>query len=123
MPTVMKLKILTFEFPLYTYGFKTLNRVVTYKCVILGLGSSSSPIIHPFILQYNPSFKVSYSTLYNIFFEFGLHLPSCYVQQEHIWTKLAPDSPHLGVYILNCRQSDKMQQLFWGALMVDFENM
>ena len=62
------------------------------------------------ILRNNPSFSVPKITLYDIFFEFGLQIPSCYAQ-GHLWTKLAPDSPLLRVSILNWGQLDKMQQL------------
>ena len=39
-------------------------------------------------------------TLYDIFFEFGLQIPTSYVQGTHL-EKLAPDSPLLGVYSLS----------------------
>ena len=67
------------------------------------------------------------NTLYDIFFEFGLQIPSCYVQDQ-LWTKLAPDITFLSMNILNRGQLDKMQQLlspqkiesFTAACMNDF---
>ena len=109
----MKLKVSTFGIWLFDYGIKILQnqkKVVTYKSVVFGIGDSSSPINPSFILQNNPSFWVSKITLYHIFFEFGLYIPSCYTQ-DHLWTKLAPDSPFLRGQILNWGQLDKMQQL------------
>ena len=77
------------------------------------LGDSSPPpsillscAKHPLLV----SVKV---TFHGIFFGFGLHSPSCYVQ-DHLRSKLAPDSSLLRVYICNWGQLDKMQQLLSG---------
>ena len=65
------------------------NRIFTYKSVIFGPGGSYSPIDPTTILQNDPSFHVSKSTLYDIFNVFDLQIPSYYVQVI-LWTKLAP---------------------------------
>ena len=73
------------------------------------MGGTSSPMNPSFILQNNPFYQVSKITLYEIFFVFGLQIPSCYAK-GHLWIKLAPDSPLLRVCILNWGQLDKIQQ-------------
>ena len=70
---------------------KNQNRVVTYKSVFFDLGGSFSHITPFFILENNPSFKFWRITLYYIFFEFGLMIPSCYAQ-GYLFAKVAPDS-------------------------------
>ena len=78
----MKRKVLTFEFLPFPYGIKTLNNqnmIVTYKCVIFGLGGVHPPSILLLYCNITHSFKCQRLHINNPF-SFGMGV----LQNEYI---------------------------------------